>query len=613
MADTPEIAFQYPSGGMNGSGVSSRVPPAQTRRQTNVQLVDEIPTTRPRVIVHDLPGDIAGLNIQGAKYFNPAKGQDALSNSSGGPQILIAAGGRKFTLSVSGEGIQTELAVTEITNGLKSNPAFHLAWWETAENYAFCGDGNGDTFIWDSANPAFVSPGYDSVDKPSSKVPNGGTCMLYAHGRLVVVVNSRAILVGDAIHKSSLTSAKNLLDFTEQVYWDTGQMFIPPSSMGNILALEILPVLDTAQGQGEILAHCEDGIFSVDINIAPRSDWSSKSLVRHALLEAGAVGPYAVALRVGDQIYRTRHGICTFRSARAQANVEGDPMAPMSEPVNTFLKSDVPDWLRFCSINTWAIQNRLLCTVDPTMDGRYRWHNAVLVRNFAPRPLENSAACWEGIWTLPAECCGVVQLINGMFWGKERQFALCIGQDGKNRLVEFTGELGDDVLSDGTRQPVRSQIITRAVDYQTPMNDKGFLHGTLFLRNVIGAFEWAVWVRRNGKTGFTFWRAGAINVSDSTGPERLEQAEPFTGDIPLGNFPKDCSTKQGVAFYYEVLIRWKGVGQIESFRMQANGDDVSAEKMDAAKFAIMVTDPLAGDYRDYEYSSEQTWTLKGLN
>lgn len=618
MPDQDEIAFLYPSSGMNGAGCSTRVSSSQYRRATNVTLEDELPTTRPGVRVHkfgnaDENSTAAEFfrinNVQGARFFNPAKGQGGIVLAESHSQIVVACGGRKFSVCLKGSGASTQVVLSDITGIFATTNLLHLVWWVDAENYAIAGDGSSNTFIWEAVTrTASESAGYNSVDKDLSKLPNGGTVMVYAHGRIVIVVNSRQILVGDSIHKLNQSTAINLLDTTEQVYWDTGTFFLPPSAMGNVIAAEILPLRNTQHGHGDILFHCEDGVFSIDINQTPRSEWKNRQLVRHALLQAGAVGPYAIGLRDGDQIYRSRHGITTIRSAGADANVEGNPQTPLSEPIRTFLDADLPEWLRFASLNVWELKRRLLCTCSPGMDGRFRWHLGIVVRNFNPLPAERSPACWEGLWTLPKQASGIIQLVNGLFSGAERMVAFVRGEDGINRLAEFCPDLQDDVLEDGSRQRIRCQLITRAVDLARPFLKKQFVSGTLFLRDVRGLLDWGVWVRPHGSTKLELWRRGRIDVSEMGDESGLVDGEPWSDGISLGNFPKTCLTGQGNQRAFEFLIRWKGYAQIEGLRLMVNPSDPEAEQVDIKKFDVSFKSPLGDEYRDYEYSGDADWT-----
>lgn len=613
MSDTDVVAFLYPSGGMSGAGCSTRVPETHYRRATNVALKDELPTTRPGVRIYRLDSEdplqstrYRRENVQGARFFNPAKGQGGFSLAESLPSIMVACGGRKYRLSLSGQGVATAATVRDVSNGLLTSKMLHLVWWTVAENYAIATDGRSSTFIYDGAEEtARFSEGYNSTDKEKSELPNAATVGVYAHSRVNLVVNARQIIVGDSLFKLDQTTAVNLLGTTEQTYWNTGAFFLPPSAMGDITAAEILPMRNTQHGHGETIYHCIDGIFSLNTNISPRSAWSTSEMTRHVALQAGAVGPYAVAIRDSDQFYRTPFGVTTLRSAAANSGSEGDPQAPISEPVETFFAMDVPEWLRFCSVVVW--KNRAFITADPCLDGRFRWHRGLVVRNFKPVPVEKSPAAWEGLWTLPPEAAGIVQVVNGRFGGDDRMLALCRGEDGVNRLVEFTNDQQGDILEDGSRRRVRCQLLTRAIDLARPFLAKEFLSGTLFLRNAAGEVDWAVWVRAHGTTSFVPWRSGKIAVASSAG-DTLGGVQRFTGGIALGAFPKECTTQQGSSRSFEFLIRWKGQAQIESLRIMARTGDTKAEQLDQSNFSISTSVPLPADYDDYEYSTDNDWT-----
>lgn len=610
------VTFLRPVGGMNGASDPARLDERFWCRSSNVALRDELPSTRPRVRIYKLEpeaeGDLAADdarpdNVQGAIFFNPAKGQGARANGKDYSQLLASIGGKKYRLTVEGVSAATRVLLKNISGRFNQPSLLHLAWIGAAENYAIFGDGNSNTLIYNGATETMAeSPGYNSNDKELSRLPNGATATVYLHGRICMVVNSRQIVVGDQINKKDQSSAVDLLGTTEQTYWNTGTAIFPPSAMGNVLALAILPLRNTQHGHSDGMAMCEDGVFSFDINRI-RSTWAESAIVKHVLLSAGAAGPYALAQRDGDILYRTRHGIVGLRSAVADADTEGNPQAPMSKPIQTLLQGDNPEWLRFASLVVWEQARRMFCTAMPQVDGRHRWHLGFVVRNFGPDANEESRACWEGLWTLPEQAAGVVQFVGGMFNGRERMFALARGSDGNNRLVEFTQEQGDDILEDGTRQRIRCQLVTRAIDMQMPFLKKAPEAGVLFLKNVQGQLDWGVWVRPFGEQRFTLWRSGKVNVAELAA-DGLNGTQSWSGPIGLGSFPKSCLTGQGKSRYFQFLLRWKGVAQFETLRMTAGA--VNKEQVDPlGSFEVSFNTPLPEDYSDYEYSAAQTWEV----
>lgn len=602
-----EIAFYQVGGGLNAAAPAARLTDAQFARATNVVIKDRLPTTRPGVRVIPLTGEtsfFAVENAQGAMYYNPTAGQGATVYGKEGAMMLFAVGGRKFSAELNGRALLTTAEVTDITNGLVADKYAHLTYWSQWENYALAGDGLGNTFIWDGAGDAFHSDGFNNTQKEESQVPNGGTAMEFVHGRGSIVVNSRAILTSDGLNSQDLTSAADVLKFREQVYWATGQYFAPPTSMGTINALAVLPLQDTTHGHGELLAHCSNGIFSVDLNIWPRSKWSETPMVRTAYIGPGAAGPYAVALFSGDQVFRASDGLKTLRSAKAEASATGSPSVEVSEPVATFFEADSQRWLRFASVASWDLQHRCLVTCYPIVQGRFRWHRGLVALNLHPISDAPPSLAWESLWTLPPQCSGIIQQINGKWDGEERHFTICRGDDAKNRLVEFRGDLKADVLEDGTEQRIRCQLVTRKIDANRPFTRKNFGTGMLYLANIEGRVDFGVWFRTYGSTEWKFWQSGHVtNIAPAS--EALTTDEPpREATIPLGNLPDKCGSRSGR--YIQFLIRWAGYCSVESLRIAFDDNDPKGDAFNCKDLKVTFVERADVSYSDYEYNAPES-------
>jgi hypothetical protein len=604
-----EVAFYLASGGQDGASQAARLPSNQFARGVNIAISKTVPGTRPRIRVIPLSGPgaeaYATENVQGATFFNPAQGQGAVAAGRDESMLLCSSGGKKLVFRFTGRGTQTKAAIEEVGNGYVSSPDVHLAYWSQWENYALCGDGNGNTWIWDGFNPAFTSTGYNNVDKEASRVPNGGTVMVYAHGRGSILVNSRALLTGDRLNSRNLSGTDDVLAYREQVYFATGQFFSPPTDLGAVTAAAPLPQRNTQHGHGDVMIHCERGIFSVDLNIYPRSKWSETPMVKEAYRGSGATGPYAVAGFDGDQLFRSTVGVQTLRSAAAESNLIGNPQQPLEEPVKDFLDGDAKRWLRFASVIGWETGRRAFVTCYPIVQGRYRWHRGFVVYNFDPTPVKQTEPAWEGLWTLPPQVKGIIQFLHGIWDGEERVFALCRGDDRRNRLVEFRWDLENDILEDGSESRVRSQLITRKMDMTAPgdsstFTDKEVQFGTLFFQGVRGLVDYGVWFRQYGKTKWTFWQSGSIDNREVCGDLSPEPA-PWEGAVPLGAPPKGITSRQT-----QILVRWAGACSVEALRVSFTKDERSEDAFDSKKLrvAIRACEREALNYDDYEYADE---------
>jgi len=618
MPEFQEIAVAFAAGGMNAALNPANLPDHQYSRGVNIQLRDQRPTTRRGVKV--LPFDdtteadqeyFQCENFQGGMFYNPSKGQSQTSFAQDGSRMMMSVGGKRYQVipKESQPRINT-VSVEEISGLDDGNPDLHLSWWYQAENYAIQQDGEGDTWIWDGSNDPFFSKGLNTVDKEFSELVNGATAGTYVHGRIVQIVNARQIIVGDIIHKSNATSPKNILDTTEQVYWATGSYFNPPSSMGNVVALGILPLRDTQHGHGDLMLHCEDGIFSINLNLFPRESWIDTPMVKHVLLETGARGPYALALYDGDQFFRSRHGLQSLRSARGESQLLGNPLNPISEEVETWLNNDYEAYVAFTSVTKWATDRRLYLTVDPWLESKWRGSRGIVGINFAPVATAQTKRAWEGLSTFPAEIQSPVQMINGVFNGRDRMYMIARGADDRNRVVEFSQDLRHDILEDGTEKRISCQFITKAMVGQNLFSKANHTVGIMYLTGVEGLLDWGVWARSNECDNWTFWRgaqvcAQADDCCDEEDSCNFNDFCPQDFELNLGEMPDKLKLSRKI----QLLIRWKGVASLEGFKLKFNPGDPEEGSDDVAGSATCPQKCLSVrqdcDYNDYEYSSDE--------
>lgn len=593
--------FDYPTAGMASAANPSRIGRDRYSRATNVCLDKELPTTRFGVREIPFDSDIIGdANIQGAAFYNPAKGQSAAQIGKDFSSILLVAGGRKFHLVVSGrKAANATCSVSEVTNVEASNPSLHLSWIFQAENYAIANDGQSDAWIWDGAEPARNSNGLTDTAS-SSEVPNGGTVGGYSHGRVYTVINSRQIYVGDILHNSNQTNTNDVIRFTETGYWAEGGWFAPPSSMGNILGATILPTRSTESGQGETLFFCEDGTFSIDFNIYPRDSWQTTPMVKHALLKTGASGPYAFTVYDGDVMFRSRSGVQTIRSAAAESRLLGNPLRPVSEAVSDILQVDADEYRRFTVVEQWAEKRRVFITTGLDVNGRYRYGTGALVANFATRPLDSQMWGWESIYVLPRWCGKIAAIVNGIFNGRDRLFFLCHDWDTNEvRLVEMDQSLEHDERADGTCQQISSQFITRMEDFLDNSGGKDFREGKVHLSGVRGKVKVGVWARNTDDGEWIFWGGGTASNGDQS-EDCLCGNRDGRCSIGIGRAPQQVSSGEQL----QVLIRWVGKATLEQLRVQVSDNSSKNNTFASECRGIGI---LNHDYDDFEYQSTERW------
>lgn len=562
MAETKDIAFNFLTDGMDGDMHPSLLSESSCARMVNCQIRKQVPATRPRIRVLPLSGDGADAfrdgNVQGACFYNPSRGQSQQSFGADRSQVVAQVAGKKFSITLGESGAN----IADVSGGIVADEMWHLAWLYQAENYIISQNGNDKTWIWDGTNDPSESTGIDIHDRENSKLANRATVGIYAHGRIVQVVEGGRIIVGDFLHKSDQSSASNILETTEQQYLATGAYFSAPSDLGNCLSAAILPLRNTQHGHGDVILHYENGAISLDITHPDREEWSSRVITRHVTLDTAARGPYAIAPYDGDQVFRSRHGIQTLRSAAADAQVDGNPLSPISSPVATWLDKDHEPYVRFTSLSKSHTHRRTYCTVAPWVRGQHRGSRGIVVRNNQVAGSHRLPAAWEGLWTFPAEVAYPIQIINGLFNERDRTLVLARGTDGKNRIFEITNETGDDILEDGSRSPISAQLITRNHVAGNFFGNKDFTKGTLFTSEVRGDLSYGAWLRNDQTRTWGEWRQGLVTGEPCDEP--LLSGEPADVEIPLGDVPKEVSKSRKL----DILLRWRGNASIEGTRVR---------------------------------------------
>jgi len=565
MADS--YVMRYPAAGMNQTSPPALLVQREVAEAVNCRVHDSLLINRPGVVIHDLP-ELDGLSFQGACFYNPSQGQSQQIIGEDDSMLVVSASGRKFSIRITDEHpTNSKITVNEIAGTAATNPTYHMVWMAQAENYLIAQDGNSDTWIWDGKAPAYFSTGYNATEKDKSKLANGASMIAYAHGRVVQVVNGRQILVGDIIHRDGSSNASNILSMTEQVYWATGSFFSPPSALGKVLAVATLPLRNTTHGHGDLMFHCEEGIFSLDITVYPRDQWPNTAITKHVSLDAACSGFYAITLYDSDQIYLTRNGVHSLRSA-AQINQVGNPQRPLSERVGNYIERDSTNYFRFASISKSVRDNRLfVTTAHQIVESSHRGGRGILVMNFRPVP-NLDIQCWEGLWTFPKEAYLINQLVSGTFDARERSFAFVTGDDLKIRLMEFTRDLNQDhIISGGvdTAKNIEWQVITRADTAGDEASTKNVTNAVATFKKVIGNVAIKAYARTDQTEWVLYGEAcleGADECQYGSAPSREFRMEMGAPPQSIGNRSR----------WIQFLFKITGSCSFESVRIKHSVD-----------------------------------------
>ena len=564
--------LQFGKRGVNGDADSRLLGADQYSRGINVSLHRQCVGTRHRIRVHELSGsDISDLNLQGACFYNPSRGQSYHGFGGDFCSIAVAAGGRKF-LILPGNGFE----VGEITDSRPQNERWMTCGLFQAENYLIAQQPSDDTWIYNGKGDARWSAGLSSIDKESSEISNAASAGAYVFNRIHQVVNGRQILVGDIIYKSDISNASNIIRFTEQIYWATGSQFSPPSEWDEITALTPIMMLGNSNEFSLMAAHSPSGVMSIATSTYPRSNWANTKMTGFLSIGAGAMGQNCIInMMEGDQIFRSRNGIQSLKLIKSQGGELGAPIRQIGAEVNEYLASDSEELLKYCSMEKDEKGRRIFCTTAPMLDSGKWMHRGILSMNLLPSATQDISPAWEGLNTFPDKVKYPAMMVAGDFDRTRRLFCFCYGTDGKLRLAEITTEDGPDVVG-CEPSTIPSTVITRAFTGDFPLFKKTFAAIGVRFSGIKGALRWKVEYRTDQ---YPNWNT----VTDDGGAVFVG----CDGSKPFQNFkPGTAGTRYAIpmdknlAAWVEVKVSWDGVAILDGVWVDYKTFDPGADSTD---------------------------------
>lgn len=560
--------------GMDGGRAPNLVLPSQVAKSVNVTFRGGRPKTRPLFRHIDLTFEdeekekfFRSENVQGMGYYNPDAGISAVQYSVTNESLILSIGGKQFAIYLG----QKSGNVVDISpkDDPGNDPNKLHSWMIQAENYFIIQDGYSPAIIFDGKESR-RSKGLNNGEVPT------GASMAYLHGRLWVSDIFNRIFAGDIIHASNQTNTEDVLKFTETGYWAEGGYFSRPTMMGEITALVYFPLQDTAQGQGELLVPCALGLNTIQAGIFPRTAWQDSPMQKVALLEGGVAGPYAFCYVNGDIFSRDQWGIQSYRSARADANRLGGAKSTLSYEVMNWLDYDDKQWLRFASL-AW-FDNRVLCTTQPVVSGKYRWHRGMVALNFDSLNSINDRQPpeYDGLWT------GIrpIAIVTGRFGYRLRCFVISHDPDKVNRLYEITTEYGDDVGPNGEVE-IESFIESRRfafkgdADASAPFKRFTLGSGQLWFSDLVGKNEFSIEYKTDESPCWNMWRdfekCSNVPCRTNNTPCLFRFPKGYIARYNLGDPSEECinGTNSLSGNEFQVRISWKGNATLNRYKFGA--------------------------------------------
>lgn len=289
-----------------------------------------------------------------------------------------------------------------------------------------------------------------------------GSCMDYYMGRLWLAGseangNGREYLAGDIVGSPATPTSGNpeyqftdsILKITENAYLSLGGTFLVPTQAGDIRALSHPANLDTALGEGQLLALTRNTIYSVNV-VPKRSDWAllSEPIQRVVQITFGSCGHRCLVQVNGDLFYQAIDGVRSLVQAIRYFQQWGNTALSSEETRATNLNDR--ELLIFSS--GIEFDQRLLQTVIPEQTTEGVIHKGLMPLDFNPISAmgQRGQPVWEGVYQFsnPNDGGGILQILRGDYDGKQRAFGIV--RSSVDHALEVW-ELTDDELFDTNR------------------------------------------------------------------------------------------------------------------------------------------------------------------
>ncbi len=402
-----------------------------------------------------------------------------------------------------------------------------------------------------------------------------GRMGVYGLGRnWVALTDGRSFIASDLVGSSSGTPAYGKRDAVLRTQHNTllasGGAFVVPSDAGEIQAMQFVTILDASLGQGPLMVHTPDVVFSCQ---APPDETTWQTVTNPILTEAykpqGGLSQRSTINVNGDSIYRSVDGIRSLILARKDFDVWGN--VPASFEVDPTLREDDQSLLQFSSAVNF--DNRVLMTATPKQGPTGAYFTNIIALNLDPISSlrGKQPAIYDGIWT----GLNVLNLVVGRFVNIDRAFAFAFNTDtNKNELHEVLASASEQSADNSINAIVTDLEFPPLYfgDQQRPIRPlKRLIDGELYVDELQGTHNpnvansdtvtFSVYFRADFDSVWHLWRTWTIKDAPPW-QSRMGLGEPPATTDPLVNRP----WREGYIFQMRVVVTGKVIIKGARFR-----------------------------------------------
>lgn len=381
--------------------------------------------------------------FQGATMFRPSLGISFRPFGPCGSRLATAVNGKVFVNNAPETGVicdPMELqgppgAICE-TDDLCSGDINLFQ----AENVLVVQGFRRNTMWWTGEGDLHVSPGmisdadqtpgdhsHDTFQDSKNKnfLINGAGVGIFWNG-MVHQQGPYGVYVGDRIHKRGAMGTTDIVLMEEQSLEDP---LSTNSRMGALLALEGVPQMGTANGEGQLIGYYDGGIVEYNTFFFPRktlhdaegkqltNGWDTKQMVKHNCNVVSATGRYSVGVLPRDHFFRSGFGIHVLSRVLGVEFINDEPINVISDEVHNVLDDDDPSLLHGAAAGCWFEGHRWFMTTgfeqdqkvssSPYGKGFVSWN-----KTWAKTADKTPVPAWEGVWTVDDGVAGIHRFIH---------------------------------------------------------------------------------------------------------------------------------------------------------------------------------------------------------
>lgn len=573
-------AFGPMIGGCHGGLHPGLLPDTQFAGGVNLSVRGGFARTRPgfRKLL-----DLGDQEFQGAFTYRLNEGD----------RIIFVANGRIFQLQLFAESLSAIPYSVENTtrekNGVSQTEIFSPDFgkssdgsWSKMVNFAkaerFCVVQDGyhqPAIIGEGGNPnharvslqsitPYSDPGdQESTSRMYSDVPVAN-CMAYASGRLVVsprylwqentgiyvepLESGRPYLVASDLD----LDPESCLRFIETNVAAGGGAIRMPQESGFVVALQTFRNSETVDGNGALLAFCQDGINAFNFAFDRASWGTEKQPISQMLFSGiGTYSPKAVVTLNDDIMFRRVDGLGSVRYTASQVSGSSGSLSstPMSFEVSHRLDLDSFDDLP--DVSAAFTDNRFLVTSGGRTSGGKGFRGLVSLDTASLYSMsEKPAPVYDDVWT----GMDFLQVVAARYKGRDRHFVF-------GRLKGTLGLwLVDSAARTDDGTPIQSRLYTKQFSFGSPGNLKKFDKVELWIRDLVGKATVRVYWRSDGSPLWIRTRSIELNAGISGLPQTRRR---LTFGPTEYNTCDSTGRPAQVGTGFQLCVEWEGSLSIE--------------------------------------------------